>query len=767
MAEVGYIFPEDAAKQVVEVGNAIKSTDDKLLAYTRTAGNLITLLKEQNISFDQLKKVQKETVETTVKLDTVGKQLLQSEEKLKHVSDQRTEQIIKNRLESTKAAQAIKDKLKANQAEEGSLVRMKQKLKELTEAYDKSGTRTKAATKEINNLSREIGKAEAATNRHQRGVGGYADQLGNLPGVLGNVVGGLVSTGRAMWALVANPIGATIAAITLVVTGLFKAFKSTDEGATLLNSVFKSLGNIIDVLIDRIASFGKLLFDVITLDFKGMKENGEAAFGGIADALRDAAVAGYEYEQQMDRISDRESASLIRAAKLRKEIEELTVASKNRNLGSIEQARLAQLAIDKSIELNAIEKSYAKERTEATLKDLASKIANDKLTTESKQHQLDEWLSIDDKQLESAIEKDKAFAEFYNNNEEDFKNLQKLRAADIDGETQLVTETRRLKTSLFTFQKEINNEAIAEAKKRADFDKAILDDEEKRAQEELTIWAEEINRRYELNIKKIELEKSVQDTIAQIREDARKTEEEKANDESDKILGRINKINEDEKQQKKETNKQIFDGGVTLANTLFDLKSSQLKREFEMAEGNEQKQKEISARIAKTEKNKALFDIAISTAVAITKALPNLMLAGIAGAIGLVQAGIVASKPIPKFAKGTDFAPSEFVAGEAGRELIKTKSGDVVMADKTTHFKGNRFKGATVYTNRETEQIIKESGKSNSFVFDTSDLRDEMRAVKNAINKKPIAITDNSGRIVGSQSNNYRETYLNRMRNGR
>ena len=62
---------------------------------------------------------------------------------------------------------------------------------------------------------------------------------------------------------------------------------------------------------------------------------------------------------------------------------------------------------------------------------------------------------------------------------------------------------------------------------------------------------------------------------------------------------------------------------------------------------------------------------------------------------------------------------------------------------------------------------IKESGKSNSFVFDTSDLRDEMRAVKNAINKKQIAITDNSGRIVGSQSNNYRETYLNRMRNGR
>ena len=33
----------------------------------------------------------------------------------------------------------------------------------------------------------------------------------SMPGPLGAVVSGLVSTGKAMWALVANPIGATIA----------------------------------------------------------------------------------------------------------------------------------------------------------------------------------------------------------------------------------------------------------------------------------------------------------------------------------------------------------------------------------------------------------------------------------------------------------------------------------------------------------------------------------------------------------------------------
>ena len=136
-------------------------------------------------------------------------------------------------------------------------------------------------------------------------------------------------------------------------------------------------------------------------------------------------------------------------------------------------------------------------------------------------------------------------------------------------------------------------------------------------------------------------------------------------------------------------------------------------------------------------------------------------------ASGAIQAGLIAAQPIPKFAKGTDYAPNEFIAGEAGRELVKTQSGEVYMAGKATHFKGNRFKGATVYTNKETEQIIKESGRGNNFVFDTKELRDEMRSVKKAIIKKPVLITDNSGRVVGKESNNYREIYLNRLRNGR
>jgi hypothetical protein len=54
----------------------------------------------------------------------------------------------------------------------------------------------------------------------------------------------------------------------------------------------------------------------------------------------------------------------------------------------------------------------------------------------------------------------------------------------------------------------------------------------------------------------------------------------------------------------------------------------------------------------RAEKRKALYDIAINTAVAIVKALPNFIAAGLVAAAGAVQAAFVAATPRPKFEKG-------------------------------------------------------------------------------------------------------------------
>lgn len=304
-----------------------------------------------------------------------------------------------------------------------------------------------------NKAVRETGKEWNLLNSGT--LGKIKDSFENLPGPIGAAISSVTGLGKALWALVANPIGATIAVIVGSLTLLYKAFTSTDTGAVALEGTFKSLGNIIDVLWDRTMSYYKMLGSLFTLDWQGFKKNATDAFGGIGSSIRDAASAGWEYAQTMDSIADRESASLIRTNKLKAEIEELKNLSKDSNKTATEKMELAQKAMDKEIELNAIEKGFLKERNEAETKNLASKIQIGKLTMAQKEEQLKQWLEIDDRELESTMEKDAAFREFVNKNEEEFQNLQKAKAEEFQKDQEFFKETRRLQKTLSSEKKEI------------------------------------------------------------------------------------------------------------------------------------------------------------------------------------------------------------------------------------------------------------------------------------------------------------------------
>ena len=92
------------------------------------------------------------------------------------------------------------------------------------------------------------------------------------------------------------------------------------------------------------------------------------------------------------------------------------------------------------------------------------------------------------------------------------------------------------------------------------------------------------------------------------------------------------------------------------------------------------------------------------------------------------------------------------------------KTGEIMMVDRPTYFEGNQFKGATIKSNPETERIISKAQKSGNFVFDTKKIQKGLSRVEMAIKKKPVSITDNSGKIIGKQSQSYREIYLSRLK---
>lgn len=68
----------------------------------------------------------------------------------------------------------------------------------------------------------------------------------------------------------------------------------------------------------------------------------------------------------------------------------------------------------------------------------------------------------------------------------------------------------------------------------------------------------------------------------------------------------------------------------------------------------EKKKQQLKHKQAEWDKANSIAQAGIATALAITQAYPNLILAAIVGALGAVQLATILATPIPKYAKGTD-----------------------------------------------------------------------------------------------------------------
>ena len=89
---------------------------------------------------------------------------------------------------------------------------------------------------------------------------------------------------------------------------------------------------------------------------------------------------------------------------------------------------------------------------------------------------------------------------------------------------------------------------------------------------------------------------------------------------------------------------------------------------------------------AKWNKANSIIQAGIFTALAITEALPNLVLAALVGAMGAAQVALIAAQPIPKYAKGTKDHPGGLaIVGDGGKkEGIVTNNGLFITPDKPT-----------------------------------------------------------------------------------
>lgn len=696
-AEIAQI--DEINKGLTSLNATLNSTSEGYLKLVKTISDSSQSIKNNAISFDSLATAQKKTVDESKQKIILDKQLATSEKQLKESIEPQTKAILENRLAKQNNLQATKDQIKAEQAAEGSLVSMRLKLKELTAAYDASGTRTKAAAKEISNLGSEIGKAEEATNRHQRGVGAYADSIKKSALEMFSFAG--------MVALAVQALGK-----------LKDAFLSTDQGAVVM-AKWKG--------------------------FMGAFWNSIVSKGDVNVKVAAAASAALEQMRQEERIES------IKIAQIDTEVKLLRLKAATTK-DTTEQIKLY---------------TEADKKEDESIKMRSDHLNREIVLMESL------WMQTKSSALADEIAAKKV----------------ELVALAGDKNIRIQTKLGTLNDKLAKDQADQNKKTIEDQKKlqeevdKANHEKSVSN--EKYVDEYIKQTEKEVEEAKKAADDKWNAEVDFQRTLFKFNEDQRKKEHDAKEKDDERKLRETEKIAE----KTKEIQLQFASEAI---NGIFNLNAAKLSNEMDSLEKEKaaklsnanltaaqkdkidadyaKKEAAIKTKQAKADKLQALFNIGIDTGKGIVRAAAefpgpaSIPLIAWMTALGLLQAGMVAAQPIPKYAKGTQSANQRGIFGEAGREIMALRSGDVMMADRPTYFDGGKFRGAKIYSNPETEKMIAMTDRNGGSRIITDDrMLNKLDELKKVIANKPVSIVDKENRVIGHATSHSQTIYLNRL----
>lgn len=163
------------------------------------------------------------------------------------------------------------------------------------------------------------------------------------------------------------------------------------------------------------------------------------------------------------------------------------------------------------------------------------------------------------------------------------------------------------------------------------------------------------------------------------------------------LMGDIYDAKLEKLEEEQEANEEAYDAEIERIEKLEEqgaISTEEAEARKRAAEDRtKQKEEEIAKKKAALQQKQANWDKAnsiiqatIATGLAVTKALPNLVLAALVGAMGAAQIALIAAQPVPKYAKGTKDHPGGLaVVGDGGRrEAVVTERGVFATPDRPT-----------------------------------------------------------------------------------
>lgn len=682
---------EKEIKQLSEVNKEDQKQIQKLNAQIKALNAAYEAQKKELAALSaQEKKLsteRKQVAKANADLNKQEQQRIKLEQQLAKATSKDAQETARLKVQIQEANKATKEKAKESlglvsiyQKESARLNDLRKRYKDVSLQQGANSKAAKNLAKEANVLDKRLKSLDSSVGQNQRNVGNYGDALTSVNPAITTVINQVKVFSKV---LLASPIGLIVTAL----AALVGAFLSTQRGADALNKVLKPLGFLFDSLIGVVQDLSFKAFDGLAEAI----ENPTQAFKDLGDIIvRNLLNRFKSFQVFLESITLALKGEWTQALKtgadavalLTLGVEDFTDKTEDASKAVIE---FGDDALEAGSKLEELERSLEVLRIQLTVPLAKAQneyrrldgIAKDNLKTEEErieaynkaEEQLRFIIAAEQKQLKLELEIAELKATANDTDRDAQLEIEKIKANIINAET---SGQKRVNT-LIAARSALEKKQVLEAQKQL----PKLNQVRRAGAKDIKDITDQLNedikegQRQELqNFKKLEEDKT---RIAKEEEENRRVIRESAF-EAANLIG----------------NQLFTNAQIRSENELVNFRR-QKEVELELAGENAQaraaieqqiadKEKEIKIKQSKENKKQALFNIALNTAQGVTAALtsvpPNVPLSISIAAIGALQAGLVASQPLPQFEDGgfKDMT-GDAIVGEKGYEYSVSPSG--------------------------------------------------------------------------------------------
>ena len=293
---------------------------------------------------------------------------------------ERVEEIDKVQDKLNKAMKATSDNTKDAEGSYNALSKQMSELKKAFKATNDEAERN-ALAKQITGINDQLKEMDASIGNYQRNVGNYetaftkglagiADQVQALGNPLAVAKNGVLALGKAMKALIANPVGAVIMAIVVAIKALKKGFEQSETATNSLKRAFSALQPIMNAISNVFTGFAKIVGSIA-----------ENAIPALVNGLQKASDWMMSLLNKLGIVSDEKLESFRKSIEAQKEAVKTTQDLTNREIALTERRRKFQVDEAKA-EMEVAElKSKASDKEKYSAKE-REKFLNDAIAKE-------------------------------------------------------------------------------------------------------------------------------------------------------------------------------------------------------------------------------------------------------------------------------------------------------------------------------------------------------------------------------------------------